>query len=375
MDRRKFLHRSFSSALAWHMAGCVRLPINSENNGSAVLFIHGYDNTSRMRILNLSSFDFSDIKIPLKAPHTSQPVFGKPYEHIVFDFMGKALKVNTLTKEFFFAPEENARFLGHGTQTGDGVIWCTELLESGKAVVRARSVTDMALIPGIAVSFPGGHHVAKMTSSQVLVSSTYNHDEKVSSLMFFDPGSNKLKKTNLPANLIISHILSVSNTEVVCITNYARNTGGDFANKKSFYANATEKMIASIPHTDTQSYAPDFDAPAPLIYGNMDGEMKVFWDEHNRDLFRFSFGIYPFSGTRDQFITGHTNSNKVIIWKNRNLEKIIDVTSPAGIIQTPDRKKLVILSDGILKVYSLQTHRFERDIKYEGFITTMSAYA
>lgn len=375
MERREFLQNSLLSILGCHVLACAPLRFSTPDNGSAVLFIHQPHRTSKMRFLDLNTFTFSDINVPLHAPHTSQPVYGKQDEYIVFDFMGKALKVNRDTKEISEAPGIGSRFLGHGTQDGDGHIWCTELLESGEVLVRARSSENLALIDSSGSSFSGGHHVARMPGSSVLVSSGYNHERKMSSIVFFDRQTNRLTKSELPLNLIISHILPISATEVVCITNYTIESSARTSEKKSFYANSTDKMISTIPQKKSRGHEVDFDAPAPLIYGNMNGEMKIFWDEEKKDLFRFGFGIYHFAGSRDRFISGHSNSNKVIIWKDRTPEKIIDVPAPAGIIQTPDRERLVILSNGILKIYSLRKNQFERDIKYDGFITSMSAYA
>ncbi len=258
--------------------------------------------------------------------------------------------------------------MGHSTQTGDGsIIWTTEMTKEGKTVVRARSAVDLKKLSGKNTEFPGGHHITKLPGSHLLASSWYNMEEKKPYIRFYDPVKGTSTLAELPQNIMVSHFLPISPNEVICLTNQLRSSGNADGWEKNKYTAPLSQMKSS-------DWDLDFGAPSPLIYVNTSGEKKLFWPDQKEQLFRFGFGIDSVPGEKNKFVSSHTLSNTVAIWNGLTVDHFVEVPSPNGVIATPDGK-ILILSQGELKVYSLKDRVFEKSIRYENTVTTISRYS
>lgn len=368
MDRRHFLESSMAVIITSWIATSCRSPQRSyQNGGGAYLFLEKSKGISTIRFLDLKSMNYIDIDVPLINPHSAQRILSTKSEIIAFDFMGAGVKANLETGEVIKFPSNDSVFMGHSTQTSDGtIIWTTEMTRDGKTIVRARSAKDLQPLPGISSEFPGGHHITKLPGSNFLATSWYKIDEKKPHIRFFDPKSGISSLAELPQNIMVSHFLPISPNEVICLTNQLRSTGNADGWQKNKFAAPLSQMKSS-------SWDLDFGAPSPLVYGNTSGETKLFWPDEKEQLFRFGFGIDSIPGEKNKFVSSHTLSNTVAVWNGLKVDHFVDVPSPNGVIATPDGK-ILILSEGELKIYSMRDRVFEKSIRYENNVTTISRY-
>ncbi len=369
MDRRHFLESSMAAIITSWIATSCRSPQRAyQNSGGAYLFLEKSKGVSTIRFLDLGSMKYTDIDVPLINPHSAQRILSTKNEIIAFDFMGAGIKANPETGEVIRFPADDSVFMGHSTQTDDGtVIWTTEMTRDGKTIVRARSAGDLKLLGGKNHEFPGGHHITRLPGSNLLASSWYKMEEKKPYIRFFDPASGNSSLAELPQNIMVSHFLPISSNEVICLTNQLRSTGKTDGWDKN-------KFSAPLSQMKSSSWDLDFGAPSPLVYANSAGETKLFWPHEKEQLFRFGFGIDGIPGEKNKFVSSHTLSNTVAVWDGLKVDHFVDVPSPNGVIATPTGK-ILILSQGELKIYSLKDRRFEESIRYSNTVTTISRYS
>ncbi|MES2527981.1 MAG: hypothetical protein V4598_12885 [Bdellovibrionota bacterium] len=369
MDRRHFLESSMAAIITSWIATSCRSPLRSyPNGGGAYLFLEKNKGISTIRFLDLSSMKYTDVDVPLINPHSAQRILSSQNEIIAFDFMGTGVKANPTTGQVVKFPATDSVFMGHSSQTNDGtIIWTTEMTRDGKTVVRARSAVDLKPLNGKNHEFPGGHHITKLPGTNLLASSWYDLEKKKPCIRFYDSVTGTSSLAELPKNIMVSHFLPISQTEVICLTNQLRSTGNADGWTKNKYSAPLSQMKSS-------SWDLDFGSPSPLIYASTSGETKLFWPNEKEQLFRFGFGIDSIPGEKNKFVSSHTLSNTVAIWNGLSVDHFVDVPLPNGVIATPDGKVL-ILSQGELKIYSLKERRFEKSIRYENTVTTISRYS
>ncbi len=365
---------------SWMVTSCRSSQRSYQNGGGAYLFMEKKNGVSTIRILDLNTLKYTDIDVPLSNPHSAQRILSTKHEIIAFDFMGAAVKANPETGEVIRFPASGGVFMGHATQTNDGsIIWSTEMTKSGELIVRGRSSADFKPLSGKLYEFPGGHHIAKLPESSLLSSSWYSKEEERPYVRFYDRDNGTSKLTGLPRNIFVSHLMPLSSSEVVCITNQLRDTGASNEWDKKHIIKTTNETLnrfaAILPEKKEPARELDLAAPSPLIYANTSGETKMFWPNEKEQLFRFGFGIDSVPGAKNKFVSSHTLSNTIAIWNGLELDHFVDVQAPMGVIATPDGKKILVLSMGELKIYSLENQKFEESLRYERPVTSISRYS
>ena len=350
-------------------------------SGKALLFLESKNGFSPARVLDLTTLAHQEVEVPIMNPHSAQKLTTSGDEFIVFDFMGSAVKANVRTGEIFKAPNATGVFMGHGTQTDEGAtVWCTEVHREKGIVVRARRTSDLSLIEGPHKEFPGGHHVTKLPDSDLLATGWYDLKEQFPAVRFFNRKTGQSSIARLPDHITVSHLLPVSETEVVAITNVLinRDERKEGWNRNPLVQSTYESVAKATNAVNKKSGPLEFDPahPAPLIYAHVDGTTNVFWPEKDAELFRYGFSIDTLPVTPKQFITCHTIGNTVVIWDmSRTVNHYIPVDSPRGAVSSPDGKLLYILSLGKLKVWSREKGAFIDEISFERPVANLSRYS
>lgn len=380
MDRRKFLESSGSALLsAYFLSACRSLPPKSSAGPRAFVFLESIQGESTARIVDLKTLEHKDVQIPVINPHSAQRIQTGEYEFIVFDFMGTAVRANFLTGQVLKASAGTGVFMGHGVQTHSGeLIWCTELSPEEGIRVRARRTSDLSLVGDSTGEFPGGHHVTRLPGSSILASGWFNLQERSSNVRFFDHASGKSSVTKLPDHITVSHLLPYSPTEVIGISNVLLAPGEKTKNwNKSPLVRSTYATVKGLASESASRGQLDLDpgAPAPLVYANLNGESRLFWPQEEAEKFRYGFSIDVVPGSPGQFVTCHTLSHNVVLWSGTQVNQYISVPSPKGAVAAPDGKKLVILTQGVLKLWSIPEKKFVDEIRFERPVSTLSRYS
>lgn len=290
-----------------------------------------------------------------------------PQEILVFEFFGSAVKVNQRTGQVsrIKGTAENL-FHGHAVQSEDGkIIWTTEHQPGPRRNrVRGRRIEDLSLIDET-IGFAGGHHLVRLPGSPVLVSGG-STPEKKHFLSFYDSEEMKLLQT-LPMEEVMGHLLAFSPSEIIGVSNSVKMT-----------ENETQRLSALLKmnqHPTRLTGELDLTGEAPLVYANLKGEIKSFWEEGRKDIFRFGFGLDLIPGSPGRYITGHHHSNTVILWDHFKIVKVFKIPEPFGILVSRDGSEFVVLTKGALETYSLSTFERTNRIRYERPVSVLSRYA
>lgn len=377
INRRQFLGSATMAVLsAQFLAACASrsvLPTGKEDQ--AIVFILDGNGTI-VRRLGLRSGEHSDVRIPLTYPHTAHRVLGSPDELIIIGFLNSAFKVNLVTKAVHEVRPQGHLFMGHGVQTSvPGAIWCSEVLDSGESLIRKRLTADLSLAPGPGTSFPGVHHLVRLPGTETIVSGTSDLNSGKAFIRFYDTATGTQKVYNFPGKLGLGHMMALSETEVLCVVKRVKEKEKiDSTKIEVAWLNQQLRPMEKRSHS-WEKYRMDFVDSVPLVYANTSGEIRFFWDEPRMDLFRFSFGFDFIPGNPVRFISGHTESNVVILW-NRDLsvQEVISVPQPYALLSSSDGSGFYVLSNGALKFYSLLKKTFISEIKYDSMITGVTRF-
>lgn len=362
MDRREFTKATLLALASGAFGVSCSVPVPRKDYSSTASS-RGYaylgliaGNASILRKLNLDNYEYEDINLPLLAPHAVTRAGDDLY---VFDFQGSAVKVSANGK--ILKPEES-RFYGHGFfSPHEEVLWCTEILSTGAQVVRARSTKDLRIIDGDGYAFPGGHHIARFPGTDLIASC--GSDGRRHYVSFFDFKKRQLVK-NFETKYPGVHLLPISESEFVAPTTEFE-MGSD--QLRSFVRMADPAQRSTMTEKEKQ-----FAGFSPVMYANLKGETREYWDPAKRDHFQLGLGIDRVDGER--ILTSHYSSDSVILWKGPEIEKIYKVPGPLVIVATGDGKSFVAQSERGIKIYSLETGLLERELTYQFPVYTLARY-
>lgn len=318
------------------------------------------------RILDLEDHSFGEFELPLRLPHSLMRSYSNPDEIIAFEFMGGAAKVNlktgaTVKKE----GSTESLFHGHGVQSRDGkTLWTTEFLVGSRSQVRARRAEDLSLIDEVE-GFSGGHHIIALPGSEMLVSGGTS-EKGENFLAFFDAEKGRLTQS-LPMKDVMGHLLAFSPTEVIGVSNAVLM---DEKQKSDLKA-----LIGSSVRPARLTNEINLDGAAPLIYANLQGELRSFWEQGREDLFHFGFGLDLIPGSPGRYLTTHHKSDAVIVWDKFKLLKVIPVAAPLGIVVSADGSEFLVLSQGRIEVFSTTTFQRIKTLKYDRPVSLLSRYS
>ncbi len=116
----------------------------------------------------------------------------------------------------------------------------------------------------------------------------------------------------------------------------------------------------------------DMSDPTPVMYFNVNGEMRTLWDVKQKNLFQYGLGVAK--GPGSSFVTAHTHSNTVIHWDDFQMKNVIKVKGPIAVTCPGDKSQVVALCPYKLKIFSLETSQLVRTVKYPENIVAFSSY-
>ncbi len=310
------------------------------DRGKILLSLKADAKSSTLRILDLNDYSFKDWVIPLRHPHSMALNQQNPDEMFLYEFMGNAAKVNLITDETQLIPGSETNFAGHAVQFGD-VIWTTEKYFNGEWVSFARKASDLSVIPGKEHTFKSGHHIVKMPGSSQIVTGSEGR------IIFYDLEKKKLvREIAIDKETSPIHFFPLSESEVISVTGIMDGSLGTNFNLTGM---------------------------APAYYANTRGDVRPFWDEKEKEHFRFGFGIKKLSTS--SWLTGHNLGNAVFLWKDYKIVKKFEMKSPQTISLTKDGTQFIVHTADKLHFYSFKTYELEKTIDYGQPIIAMSDHA
>ena len=373
MERRKFLHDSVLGFIALSAgASCSTkaplVPVYKTTKGFVYLGLTVNPLKSIIRKLDLSTYEFTDIVVPIAKTHAVTNSAMNPDEIYVFDFRGSAVRVNTRTGKILarmdHASGKEGMFHGHGFHDPESnLLWCSEITANSDYIVRARSGDDLSLLMGENYSFPGGHHVSRLPGSDIISSAGSDKNGK-HFISFFDFKTRTLKKqvaTNYPG----VHVLPLSSSEVIAVT--TEHIMGD---EQLMNFDRRANPVTRSKMTDKELL---FAGTSPLLYASMDGVTKYHWDPSRKEIFQLGLGLDRLN-PGGRYITSHFSSNSVILWDNFNVQKVIHVPNPLVVVASLDGSEVAVQSDGGLRIYSLESGQQVKNLRYQYPVNTLSKY-
>lgn len=369
--RRKFVQDSALGFLALSLGGCAtKVPVpgyTPGHKGYAYLGLGVTDEESILRKIDLSTYEYEDLSVPLGRLHAVTKSQTNPEEIFILDFQGSAVKMNAKTKRLIARVDHRTSgegiFYGHGIHDPEkDILWCTE--QSGpQSFVRARSAQDLKLISGKDLQFPGGHHLTRLPGTELIV--TAGTDDKGNHFIaFYNIQTNRMERI-VPTEYPGVHVLPVSSSEVIAVS--TEFTMGD-QQLRNFnrYTDPRERRKMSAEELK-------FAGTSPLLYANLNGEMKTYWDPSRKELFQLGLGLDRLMG-KDSYVTSHHTSNTVIVWKDFRVQKVIPVPGPLVVVATLDGREVAVQSEGGLKIYSLDSGALVKDLRFKHPVITLSKY-
>ena len=357
-------------ALSMGASCSTRTPVrnySSSHKGYAYLGMAMSEEQNILKKIDLSTYESEDIVLPVGRLHAVTKSAANPDEIFVLDFQGSALKVNTRTKEVLAKVDHRVsgegHFYGHAVHDpADDILWCTEQT-GGKSLVRARSGKDLRLLPQREYAFGGGHHVTRIPGT-TLISTAGSDDNGQHFVAFYDTAKKRMEKivrTDFPG----VHVLPISATEVISVTTQFTMTDERL---KMMTKYSDPRLRGALSEQDYK-----FAGTSPLLYANISGDTKNYWDISRTELFQLGLGLDRLSSGAG-YVTTHHASDTVIIWKDFKVHKVIKVPGPLVVVATLDGSEIAVQSEGGLKVYSLSSGELVKDLKYPFPVITLSKY-
>lgn len=326
------------------LSGCTTAPVAYVPPKKGRVIAAGFATSpgvSPVRIYDWDTLRFSEMEIPIDFVHSVVQDNKDPRILYFFEVFGSGVKFNVATGAAVRIDHKKGQgmFNGHGTLLGSGdVLACSEMDS-----VRLRSTDDLSVVGELPVECRKCHQVISLPGSSLLATGS-NFNGKAG-ITFYDYSTKKIvNRVDLEAPIL--HLLAISDHEVIGASlirkaysptkdNHFEPTSDSYSNFKKFTQDRT-------------------DAPSPLVYASTDTGKKLFWDEKNQGNFRLNFGLAETADGR--LISSHTNSNKVIVWKNYEIERVIEVTRPKNIQLSDDGSEFMVLAENVLEIYSTNTY-------------------
>ncbi|MES2527979.1 MAG: hypothetical protein V4598_12875 [Bdellovibrionota bacterium] len=373
MERRKFIQHSVLSFIALSAgASCSsKIPQASSyqsKKGFVYLGLLVSPEKSIIRKLDLSTYEYTDTVVPIGRTHAVTNSATSPDEIYVFDFRGSAVRVNTRSSEILAKIDHTSSgqglFHGHGIHDQEEkILWCSEITEKQGYVIRARSADDLSLINGKDYSFAGGHHVSRLPNTNILTSAGSLGDKK-HFISFFDFRNREIKKT-ASTDYPGVHVLPISSSEVVSVSTEHIMGEGELSN---FNRSANPVTRALMSEKELH-----FAGTSPLLYVNLNGEVRNHWDPSRKEIFQLGLGLDRLN-PGGRYVTSHYSSNSVIVWENFEVTKVLNVPNPLVVVASADGSEVAVQSDAGLRIYSLESGKQVKNIRYEYPLYTLSKY-
>lgn len=343
--------------------------MRGSGKGRLYLGIGKSSESSLIRILNLDDYSFEEIEIPLTLPHSLFLNKTNPDEVYLFEMLGSAAKVNFRSKEVSLIDHRKMKgnlFVGHAiqTETEKGIL-CLEYLPDFQVVVRARSAKDLSLIDLDFSNFPVGHHIVRLPGTSIAVSSGKNIKTETNHITFYDFQKHEVL-SHVESKERLAHLMAISSSEVIGVS---LNIKFDYDSLKTIQAGSTAaENLGRLLKSET------YVGPSPMYYAHVDGTLKTHWDENRKDLFGWGFGVDRIPGHDQLYVTGHYHSGTVVLWRNFEVQGIIHVPAPLGIVASADGSEFLVLSEGKIKVYSTEKLSLVKEIAYEKPVNIIYRY-
>jgi hypothetical protein len=378
LKRREFL-RLMSGALAgtglFACAGPLPKPTPSNAaygaKGKVFLSLSDADDRSTIRIFDWDSGEHRDVEVPIGLPHSVLLHPKDPSILYVYESLGSCVKVETKTGRHIKIDHESSSemFAGHGVLDRSGeLLFSTQGLSgSRRGVVTARDSGSLRLAKELPPESLHAHQVIHMPGPRSIIAwgnMTGADASHGGSVTFFDYSMWTVVKRIDVAHPIL-HLMPLSPTEIVAL-GFVRQPA-NFHPPVDSSKSSRQNLLVSMP----SKVAAD---PCPLYRFSMDGTSKTFWNEKSKGDFMYNFGLASVK-TGERYLTGHTGSNKVLLWKNFEIERSFSVESPNNIAVSHDASEFMVSCKGGVEIYSLVTFEKIKTVKTEGRpIVSLSAY-
>lgn len=355
MDRRIFLSGSVAFLSTLALSSCAtRVPglkYPGQSRGQVFLILKGYSGTV-LRVLSLDDYSFRDFPLSVSRPHSILQSSHKPSEIYVFGVEETSAILNLETgSERIVQSSSGMRFSGHGLPMKEGVLWSSEINQQGQIYLRGRRTDDFSLIRDKNYTLEGGHHIVRLPGTDTLVTGGFSQVKKANVVTFYDSRKNEIIR-EFRTNYTPVHFVPLSGTEVASVS--------------------SDVALGKSPGKGRPMGGLDLSNPAPVLTFNVNGDSQIHWEEKNKDLYRFGFGIEKLPS--GNLVTGHNRSDTLLIWENFQVVKTLSVPMPFALMCTKDGSQLVVHSGVDVRIYSLKTYELEKVISYPENIIAMSAY-
>lgn len=283
-------------------------------------------------------------RIPMTVPHSIVQSRHDRNEVFVFEVYGKAAKVNLATGRVTSGGGADTESLshGHGIQpANEELVFCTEMSsKSFHKHVSVRSTESMKVVDTVPVEL-GGHHIIQVPNTTLLVCSSPPRERGWSSeLHFYDYKKKKIVRS-LNFDFDVIHMTARPNGEVIGVGDRSLGT-------KTFKPSPTE---SSYRNSEAMFKSGEF-FPAPGFVVDLDSKPRFLWDEKNKDLFKFGFGL---STTGNRILATYMKSDAVVVWRDTKIEKIISLPHPQLASFSKDGSEFMVVSASGLSIFSSTT--------------------
>ena len=379
MHRRDFLQ---TSLLGFFLAaGCTVVPIqNKKSNvtakGKVILMLANTDiKTCTFRRYDWDTHTFEDIQVPLASPHSIVQSKFQPEIFYVFEGMGSAVRINVDTQEIIKINhlETKTFFSGHAAfGVNSEYIYCTELI-SGRHFTTIRSARDLSLIERLPAQLGGSHQIIALPETTLIACAMAEKNTSGrSGVTFFNTQNNEIFKF-IPSDYPVGHIAAISSTEIIAATYYL-SSKKSISEVQNFLNTMIDTATELTPLISKKGYQSLNMGPAPLVYFNTSGDQKIFGTEQMPDLL-LNFGLNYIDKNKG-FLSTHTGSNKVFLWKNFVVDKVFNTPKPTATLISHDASEFIVLGDnGEIQIFSLDTpSTIAKPLNFSRSILAISGY-
>lgn len=317
-----------------------------------------------LRVFDWDDHSFEDFTVPMGVIHSVVQDGKNPSVLYLFELLGSGGRLDLATKSFVKIDHRESRemFNGHGALSRSGeFVAATEVDADQSSTVTFRSSKDLKKVRRVAKECNFSHQVAGLPDSSLMVAGVmrgYDGKAETGAITFFDGESGRIaNRIDFP--LPVLHVMPLSSTEVIGVS-FASSLSHEMKPKISSAQSASENIAVL---NSKMTFL-----PGPLYYASLDGKKKIFWDEKDKALFTYNFGLAKINGHR--FLSGHHDSGKVVLWEDLAIKKVVSVPFVKNLLVSRDGTEFIALSGPKAVAYSLET--FERKSTLDGWPDVMS---